>query len=289
MIENKIKVLVLGVTGMLGNTVFRVLSVDDQFDVTGTARSMEMPQLFPKMLSGKIMSGVDIENIDSLINVLSDIKPQVVINCIGLVKQLTQVNNPLIALPLNALFPHRLAELCTLGNARVIHISTDCVFSGVKGGYSELDIPDAQDLYGVSKRLGEIDYENAVTLRTSIIGHELKGSRSLVDWFLSQEGDVNGYIKAIFSGLPTVELANIIKEYVIPNPQLTGVHHVSSDPINKFELLNLIAKIYGKKINIIQHDGVEIDRSLDSTNFRMKTGYRPPSWTDLVKLMYKFK
>lgn len=289
MIENKIKVLVLGVTGMLGNTVFRVLSGDDQFDVTGTARSMEMPQLFPKMLSGKIMSGVDIENIDSLINVLSDIKPQVVINCIGLVKQLTQVNNPLIALPLNALFPHRLAELCTLGNARVIHISTDCVFSGVKGGYSELDIPDAQDLYGVSKRLGEIDYENAVTLRTSIIGHELTGSRSLVDWFLSQEGDVTGYTKAIFSGLPTVELANIIKEYVIPNPQLTGVHHVSADPINKFELLNLIANIYGKNINIIQHDGVEIDRSLDSTNFRMKTGYRPPSWTDLVKLMYKFK
>ena len=286
---NKIKVLVLGITGMLGSSVFSILSGDNQFRVSGTARSMVARQYFRNVHDGQIIAGVDIENLDTLIPILSDLRPQIVINCIGVVKQLSQVNNPLVTLPINSLFPHRLAELCALGNARLIHISTDCVFSGVKGSYSELDIADAQDLYGISKRLGELDCENTTTLRTSIIGHELVGARSLVDWFLSQNEEVTGYTKAIFSGLPTVELAKVIKDFVIPNPQLTGIYHVSAEAISKFDLLNLIAKVYGKRINVIPCDSVKIDRSLDSAKFRAKTGYRPPSWPELVTLMNKLK
>ena len=155
-------------------------------------------------------------------------------------KQLLEANDPLIVLPINSLFPHMLARCCAEYGARVIHMSTDCVFSGSKGGYLDDDIPVAHDLYGVSKRLGEIDYPNAITLRTSIIGHELNGNRSLIDWFLSQEGSVKGFSEAVFSGLPTVEIARIIKDYVIPNKKLRGLYHVSADPINKYDLLSIV-------------------------------------------------
>ena len=203
-------------------------------------------------------------------------------------KQLSDANDPLIALPINSLFPHMLARCCAEHGARVIHMSTDCVFSGSKGGYLEDDITDAHDLYGVSKRLGEVDYPNAVTLRTSIIGHELNGNRSLIDWFLSQDGSVKGFTEAIFSGLPTVEIARIIKNYVIPNEELCGVYHVSADPINKYDLLNMVAIIYGHKAEIIKDDNFKIDRSLDSSRFRALTGFKPATWHEMITTMKNF-
>ena len=168
-------------------------------------------------------------------------------------------------------------------------MSTDCVFSGLKGGYKESDFPDANDLYGRSKFLGEVDYPNAITLRTSIIGHELNGSRSLVDWFLSQSGSVSGYGKAIFSGLPTVEIAKIIRDFVIPNPHLHGVYHVSADPISKYELLKLLAIKYDKSIHIDLDNSVVIDRSLNSNKFRSLTGFKPAHWGKLIDTMHNFK
>jgi dTDP-4-dehydrorhamnose reductase len=169
-----------------------------------------------------------------------------------------------------------------------VHMSTDCIFSGAKGMYTEADMSDAKDLYGRSKYLGEVDYPHAITLRTSIIGHELNGGHSLVGWFLSQQGSVKGFRRAIFSGLPTVELARVIRDHVIPHPELHGVHHVSADPINKFDLLTLISNIYGKKIDIAADDNFIIDRSLDSTRFREATGYQPPPWPELVRRMCEF-
>jgi dTDP-4-dehydrorhamnose reductase len=242
----------------------------------------------PNDLHPNVITGVDVENFDSLTRLLASVHPDVVINCIGLVKQLAVADDPLAAIPINSLLSHRLARLCEMAGARLVHMSTDCVFSGAKGMYTEVDASDAKDLYGRSKYLGEVDYPHAITLRTSIIGHELDGARSLVGWFLAQEGSVKGFNRAIFSGLPTVEIARIIRDYVIPYPELHGLHHVSAEPINKYDLLRLVAQVYGKTIEIIPDDNFTIDRSLDSTQFRELTGYTPPTWVELVRTMYQF-
>lgn len=282
------RVLVLGASGMLGNAVFRLFLESDGFDVIGTVRGQRSRKLFPESLQSALISGVDVENIDSLMRIFGDTKPNVVINCIGLVKQLAEADDPLAAIPINSLLPHRLARLCEVAGARFVHMSTDCVFSGSKGMYTESDPSDAKDLYGRSKFLGEVDYPNAVTLRTSIIGHELEGARSLVGWFLSQTGPVKGFNKAIFSGLPTVEIARLIRDYILPNPNLHGLFHVSADPINKYDLLRLVADTYGKTIDIEGDESFVIDRSLDSARFRSVTGFQPKPWADLVVSMKDF-
>lgn len=279
------KILVLGVTGMLGSAVFKTLSA--HHDVFGTARGISAKSFFPDTLQQKMIVGVDVLDQDALVNLLADVKPDVVINCVGLIKQLPNAKDPLVALPINAIFPHRLARLCGLQGSRLIHISTDCVFSGEKGMYLESDESDAKDLYGKSKYIGELqDYSHCVTLRTSIIGHELNSNASLVDWFLSQEGQVSGFTKAIFSGLPTAELARVINDFVLPNTDLSGLYHVSAEPIDKCALLKLVKGVYGKKIDIVADDAVVINRSLDSTRFRTETGYSPKSWPDLIQFMY---
>jgi dTDP-4-dehydrorhamnose reductase len=288
MIQKKTKVLVLGATGMLGNSVLRLFAQSSDFEVLGSVRSTSALRLLPSELSDRLICGVDVEHIDSLISLFSKVRPDVVINCIGLVKQLAEAEDPLAAIPINSLLPHRLARLCDIAGARLVHMSTDCVFSGAKGMYTEADLSDAKDLYGRSKYLGEVYCPHAITLRTSIIGHELNGGHSLVGWFLAQQGSVKGYSRAIFSGLPTVELAKVIRDHVIPNPELNGVYHVSADPINKLNLLTLISNVYGKKIDIVKDEKFIIDRSLDSTRFREATGYRPKSWLELVRQMYEF-
>jgi dTDP-4-dehydrorhamnose reductase len=282
------KLLVLGAGGMLGNAVMKYFSNFDEYAVYGTVRNSSLALLFPLNIQKNIISGIDVENFDSLGKVLNTIRPNLVINCIGLVKQLSDANDPLTAIPINSIFPHRLALLTSFIDAKLVHMSTDCIFSGLKGAYKEDDFPDACDLYGRSKFLGEVDYPNTITLRTSIIGHELNGSRSLVDWFLSQSDSVRGYGKAIFSGLPTVEIAKIIKDFIIPNTALHGVYHVSADPINKYELLKLVAIKYGKSIQIDLDNSIVIDRSLNSDKFRAETGFKPASWDELIDAMHNF-
>jgi len=281
------QILVLGCTGMLGNAVMRFLSSSDGMRVWGTARSLPDSGV-ALSCAEHIIGGIDVENVDSLIRVMAQVQPTVVINCIGLVKQLAEADDPLQAIPLNAILPHRLARLTQAVGARLIHISTDCVFNGQKGLYRESDAADAQDLYGRSKHLGEVDYPNSVTLRTSIIGHELGGAHGLVGWFLGQSGRVRGYTRAVFSGLPTVELARVIRDYVLPRPGMRGVYHVSSDPISKHDLLQLIAMEYRRENEIVRDDRVVIDRSLDSSRFRQLTGYSPPAWRELVRVMRVF-
>jgi len=283
------KILVLGASGMLGNAVLRVLAGSPQLDVVGTVRSSRSVGLLPNTLGERLVSGVDVENSDTLVFLFSKIRPTVVVNCIGLVKKLAESDDPLQAIPVNSILPHRLARLCDAVGARLVHMSTDCVFSGKRGMYSETDFPDADDLYGRSKFLGEVDYPNAITLRTSIIGHERDGARSLINWFLSQEGQVKGYARAVFSGFPTVEIARIIRDYVIPNPELHGVFNVSAEPINKFDLLTLVAEVYGKSIEIVSDDKLVIDRSLDSTRFRQATGFSPEPWPELIRRMHEFR
>ncbi len=281
------KILILGVTGMLGNTVFKLLSSDQQLQVWGTLRNSDFRHFFSQELNSRLVS-LNVLDQDALIRVFEQLRPDIVINCIGIVKQVASAKDPLVTLPLNALLPHRLANLCSLAGSRLIHVSTDCVFSGQKGMYTESDVTDATDLYGKSKSLGELStLSHVITLRTSYIGHELNSHVALLNWFLAQTGSVKGFSKAIFSGLPTIELARIMAKYVIPNPQLSGLYHVSGEPIDKFSLLKLIATTYGKSIEIIEDTQFCIDRSLDSTRFRTMTGYIPLLWQDLVHQMYK--
>lgn len=282
------KILVLGVTGMLGNAVFRLFSQSQGFETHGTARGAAGLRHFDEALRPRIHVGIDVEQQDHLVQLFSRVRPDVVINCIGLVKQLAEADDPLAALPINALLPHRLARLAALAGARLVHVSTDCVFTGRQGLYKESDAPDALDLYGRSKLLGEVDEPNAVTLRTSIIGHDLSSAHSLVGWFLAQEGRVRGFTRAVFSGLPTVELAKVIRDHVLPRPDLRGLWHVSSEPIAKYDLLELVKAAYGKSIEIFPDEKLVIDRSLDSSRFRAETGWQPANWAELVDSMRRF-
>jgi dTDP-4-dehydrorhamnose reductase len=281
-------VLVLGASGLLGNAVFRYLCSRSQYSVQGTVRSQHAADLLPQELRQRLICDVDIAEVDALARVFERVCPDAVINCVGIVKHLVDPANALPVLSINSVLPHRLALLCRLTRARLIHISTDCVFSGAKGRYTEDDPPDATDLYGRSKLLGEVDDQCALTVRTSIVGPELGSARGLLGWFLSQHGRVKGFRRAIFSGLPTAELARVLHDFIIPDPNLHGVYHVSSEPISKYELLQLFARVYKVSIDIEPDEELVIDRSLDSQRFRRLTGYMAPSWTDLVRAMHEF-
>lgn len=282
------RILILGGTGMLGHVLLRHLSNSQEYEVYGTTRSVSgLSKSFPTELAKRFRPEVvDADNFDSVIRTLASIQPDIVINCIGLIKQLPIASDPLSAITVNAQLPHRISLICRTAGARMIHISTDCVFNGVKGSYTENDTPSAEDLYGQTKYLGEVRYPHCVTLRTSIIGHELKGSYGLIDWFLAQEGTIRGFTKAIYTGFPTKELARVISDYILPNEELSGLYHVSSDPISKYELLKMVAERYDKRITIEPYDDFVLDRSIDSSRFRSLTGYVPPTWAELVDAMY---
>ncbi|RWM29607.1 SDR family oxidoreductase [Mesorhizobium sp.] len=283
-----LKLLVLGASGMLGSAVFRFFSSSHGYQAFGSIRSTSYLRLFSEEVRGNLVNLADAENPDALARLFAEVAPDVVVNCIGLVKQLSSANDPLAAIPINAILPHRLAQLCRIAGARLVHISTDCVFDGADGNYNESSRPNAYDLYGRTKLLGEVDYDNAITLRTSIIGRELNSAHSLIDWFLSQEGSVRGFTRAIFSGLPTIELARVIRDFVLPNPALTGLYHVSAEAISKHDLLKIVAEVYQKAVEVTPDDTVVIDRSLDSSRFRQATGYAPPEWQKLVCDMRNF-
>ncbi|ENP8456972.1 SDR family oxidoreductase [Photobacterium damselae] len=280
------RILVVGATGMLGYSIFSNLSEAENLDVYGTVRNIDgLDKFF--LSNDKLISNIDVNNFKSLERAVTAIKPDVVINCIGLIKQHDVSKRHIDSISINALLPHKIAQLCDTLEARLIHFSTDCVFDGKTGNYVESDLPTATDLYGRSKCLGEVDYGKHVTLRTSIIGHELKSSVSLIDWFLSQEGStVKGFSKAIFSGLPTAYIAKVIKDYVLPNLFLSGLYQLSVDPIDKYTLISKVAYVYNKQIKIEKFEDFEIDRSLNSAKFREETGFIPPSWDELVEFMH---
>jgi dTDP-4-dehydrorhamnose reductase len=283
------RVLVIGASGMIGSTVLRVLSEKNDWEVLGTVRDESVKRFFSAAIGKRLRAGVDVEHQDSLARILDQIRPNVVVNCAGLTKHKPEADDPLVSIPINTLMPHRLAGLCKLAGARLIHVSTDCVFSGEKGGYVEDDFADARDVYGRSKALGEVNYPHAITLRTSTIGHELQSQFGLLDWFLSQEGQCKGYTHAVFSGLPTVVFAQVVRDVVIPHAELSGLYHVAASQIAKFDLLRLIADVYGKTIDIVPDDKLTIDRSLNSGRFRQATGYVAPGWRELIELMHAYK
>lgn len=275
------RILILGGDGMLGHQLFKNLK--SSHDVRVTLR--QDPAVYNKFMmfsSENTYPGIDVIKIDKLAKVLTNFHPDAVVNAIGIVKQLPKANKSIPSLEINALFPHRLALLCKEISARMIHLSTDCVFSGKKGNYKESDTSDPDDLYGRTKLLGEVSEKHCLTLRTSMIGQELSRKKNLLEWFLSQKGSVNGYKKAIFSGFTTLELSRIIENMILNYPDASGIYHVSSDPISKFDLLSLIKAALKLPIEIISDESFACDRSLDSSKFRREFNYNPPSWEEMI-------
>jgi len=279
------KILILGGSGMLGHRLW--INLRKEHDVWVTVRGEHNPfPNAPEFPEEFIRSRVDGLMFDEVTRALASIQPDLVINCIGLIKQMGHLaRDPLFSISLNTLLPHRVSLICRAAKIRMIHISTDCVFSGRKGNYGEADQSDAEDLYGRTKFLGEVHYPHTVTLRTSIIGQELKTHLGLIEWFLAQTGTIKGFQKAIFTGFTTDELARIILQYVIPNPELGGLYQVSSDPISKYDLLMLAREAYHKDITILPEQDFFCDRSLDSTRFRKVSGYQPPAWPEMLAEM----
>jgi dTDP-4-dehydrorhamnose reductase len=279
------KVLILGGSGMLGHKLIH--SWQQKFEVWATLRQpLARFNRFDFYNSHRTFENIRAEKFDDVSRVLTDIKPDVVVNCIGIIKQLKESKNIISTLELNALFPHRLALACESLGSRLITLSTDCVFKGQKGDYKENDLADATDLYGKSKHLGEVSSEHALTIRTSIIGRELDSAHSLVEWFLSNEGKkIKGFRKAIYTGFPTVVLADILALIIQNKPKLNGLWHISSEPINKFSLLELIRQAFKCNIEIESDDDFIIDRSLNSEKFQKETGFCAPSWEQMIQKM----
>jgi dTDP-4-dehydrorhamnose reductase len=273
------KILVLGASGMLGHKVWSVLG--NRFETLGTVRE---PIAHPTFATGdRIVAGVRADDLPSVHHVVSAARPDVVVNCIGIVKQLSAAHAHIPSISVNALFPHQLAELTAANGARLIQISTDCVFSGRRGGYREDDEPDAVDLYGRTKLLGETAYDHTLTIRTSIIGRELAGAHGLLEWFLAQTGEVRGYTRAIFSGVTTQMLAETLAQLIADHPALAGTWHAAGEKISKYELLLRLADVYERDVDIKPDDSVVIDRSLDDSRFRSATGLPRPHWDNMLE------
>jgi dTDP-4-dehydrorhamnose reductase len=269
---------------MLGHKLCQVLS--ETFEVWGTVRESN-PALDRSVLPvHRVISGVDAADEDYIEEVFGTVRPEVVINAIGVVKQISAGNDPVSSIIVNSLFPHRVAKACRSAGARLIHISTDCVFSGTRGHYNEGDPPDPGDLYGRTKLLGEVTGPNVLTVRTSIVGRELRTSHGLVEWFLSSRGkSVKGYSRAVFSGLPTLELARALRYVIDEHPALAGLYHIAASPIDKYRLLLLLRDAYGIEITIEPYEGYVLDRSLDGSRFREVTGFVAEPWGVLVRRM----
>jgi dTDP-4-dehydrorhamnose reductase len=270
---------------MLGHKVLQVLS--PRFETYGTVRSATgaLTQVAPD--AAGVIEGVSATDLESIERAVSQVRPEAIVNCIGIVKQRDEAKDPIPSILVNSLFPHQLAELSRSSGARTIHISTDCVFSGRVGHYTEDDPPDPVDLYGRSKLLGESEAPQMLTIRTSIIGRELDGARGLLEWFLDQSGgSVRGFRKAVFSGWSTTALARALGDVIEKQPSLAGLWHVAAAPITKFDLLGLVRDAFALDVTLEPDDDFECDRSLDGSRFRTTTGITAPDWPEMIEELH---
>jgi dTDP-4-dehydrorhamnose reductase len=284
-----VRIIVLGAAGMLGHKVFQVLR-QRYPETLGTMVGPRDAQPFRKvelLQSGDVLEDVDATDRRALEKTLADRRPDVVVNCIGIVKQREAAKAAVPSIEINSLLPHVLVEICSGWGGRVIHFSTDCVFDGKRGNYTEADRPDADDLYGKSKAVGEIGLAgeaNALTLRTSIIGRELATFQSLLEWFLAQRGrEIRGFSRAIYAGVTTNHLAAVVSRIIADHPRLSGLYQVASTPISKLELLGLLREAYGLRVEITPDDSFVCDRSMRGDKLREAIGYTAPPWPELVR------
>lgn len=277
------RVLIVGVSGMLGHQLLRVLSAKHK--VLGILRRKSSSYNVPGLFTHKnTVSGVDIRHIENILPIISGFQPDVVVNAAGIIKQREEGNDPVTCIEVNALFPHRLSEVCAIYGAKLIHFSTDCVFSGTSSGLiPDGAVHDASDIYGKTKSLGEVSKNGCLTLRTSMIGLEIENKRGLIEWFLSQKGTIKGYTHAIFSGLTTMELARVVIMLLESPWKRHGVYNVGTTPISKYNLLKRLNELTGHRVVVDKDECVVVDRSLDSSRFRADFKYTPPCWENMLR------
>lgn len=276
------RILIFGGDGMLGHQLLRSWRQRHEVFVT-LRRDEDAYKGYGLFSPGMARYGVDVRQLQDVVDSVATVRPQAVVNAVGIVKQRPTAQEYIPSLEVNSLFPHRLAQVCRAAGARLVHLSTDCVFSGRRGHYNEGDLPDASDLYGRSKLLGELHEPGCLTLRTSIIGLELSGKRSLVEWYLSQKGSIVGYRRAVYSGLTTAEMARAIEHFLLKDPELAGLWHLASTPISKFELLKgLTERLQRRDIELRPQDDFVNDKSLDMSALNARTEYRVPRWSAML-------
>ncbi len=284
------RIALLGVNGMLGADLFRHLGSYPTLQVMGLMRGDPRDTMIGTVPSSKntsIVGGISYSEGKCLAKVLREFAPNVMVNCIGWRKQPQNASQTIEMIAANALLPHRLAMLAGEIGARLIHFSSDAVFSGKRGRYLEHDVPDPVDAYGVSKLLGEPNYPHCLILRTSMIGHVSKKSDQLVDWLIRQKGIINGYQKTVFSGLPTIEIASIMRTILLPRTELVGIWNLAAAPISKFELLKMIVEKYNIDVDVVPVAHPTFDRSLNASRFLDATGYVVKPWPELIEQMYE--
>jgi len=275
------RILILGGTGMLGHRLVQAGSQRGETWTT-TRRSWNDLESFGFYDESRTITEIDAMNLDAVCGVIRDLKPTAVVNCIGIIKQQSLAKDPIASLTINALLPHVAAKASAGVGAKFIHVSTDCVFDGRRGSYREDDLTNAEDLYGRSKAMGEVTDHGALTLRTSIIGHELEAKFGLLEWFLKGHRQVRGFTKALFTGFTTNELSRVILDTLENHDNLTGLYQVASEPISKFELLKLFRDAFGTNTLILPECEIVIDRTLDGSRFQLATGYSAPSWPEMI-------
>jgi dTDP-4-dehydrorhamnose reductase len=277
-----LRVLILGGDGMLGHRLFEHLRENHEVRVT-LRRELVAYEHYGLFGPKYTYAGVEAGDVNRLLEVVADFRPGAVVNAIGIVKQCPAAEEVIPSLEINALLPHRLALLCRAAGTRLVHMSTDCVFSGRRGNYTEKDPSDAEDLYGRTKFLGEVQDPGCVTLRTSIIGLELSRKSGLIEWFLEQRGEIRGFTRAIYTGLTTAEMSRVIERVLVEYPNLSGVWQVASEPISKHDLLVKFSEVLGRQdVRVKPDDSVRVDRSLSGVAFEEATGYHAPGWDEML-------
>lgn len=279
------KLLILGADGMLGHKLFQILGAaysDCYGTISGKITDAPWSQC-PFLNPDNVYSNVDAMNFQGLEQLIRTVDPDYVINCFRVATHGTQIAPPIKNITVNSLLPHRLAEICATFGIRLIHFSSDCVFSGKKGFYAEEDTPDATHAYGQSRLLGDVYADNTLVLRGSVVGRELIGNSSLLEWFLLQKGkEINGFTKAIYSGISSIETARMVRMILGETPGLTGLFNVASEPISKYDLLNLAKESFQVDVTLHKEEGFSVDRSLNGEKFKAATDYVPPTWSTMM-------
>jgi dTDP-4-dehydrorhamnose reductase len=278
------KVLILGVSGLIGHKLFQVLST--KFETYGTIRRLKKDHPSSLFFKNKnIIEDIDAYDFDRLSQEMHKINPDIILNCIGITKRKKEINIPYKAIYINSLLPHMLADWAKVRKKRVIHFSTDCVFNGKSGNYTEKSLTNSEDVYGRTKALGEINYQHTLTIRSSFIGNELFSHSEILEWFLNQkDSSVQGFTKAMYTGVSTIVLARIIEGIIIHNPNLSGLWQLAIDsPISKFELLRLAKKAFNLDTLIVPDDSVKINLNLNGSRLKKKINCVIPSWDDMMK------
>jgi dTDP-4-dehydrorhamnose reductase len=279
------EILILGGAGMLGHKLFQYLRRRHPETYCTIRNSITEAPLRKVDLfqSGHVMENIDVSDFQTLERILLENTPKVVVNCVGIVKQRLDAQKPIPSIAINALLPHQLAGVCNRWGGRLIHFSTDCVFSGRRGDYQEEDCSDAEDLYGRTKFLGEVTTGRAITLRTSIIGRELAHRESLLEWFLKQDHQhISGFTRAMFSGVTTNYMAKVVECLIEDHQDLAGLFQVTSAAISKFDLLCLLRQAYRLDITITPESNFFCDRSMKGDKFTNATGCTCPPWPELA-------